>query len=346
MKRIFVTGGAGFIGSAVCRHLCRLGLTVLNVDKLTYAGNLDSLRDVAELPNYSFRQADICDRPTMEAAFASFAPDAIIHLAAETHVDRSIDSSAAFIRTNVDGTLTLLETARAYMRNAGAEHFRFLHVSTDEVYGSLGPEGAFTETSPYDPRSPYSASKASADHLVSAWGHTYGLPVLTSNTSNNFGPFQFPEKLVPLTILNAMEGRPIAVYGDGANVRDWLFVEDHAKALHMILAKGALGETYNIGSRNERTNLQVVHKICELLDAERPAGAPHAQHITFVTDRPGHDRRYAIDPSKAESVLGWRAEESFDAGLAKTVRWYLENEWWWRPLRANVHDGRRLGAPA
>lgn len=344
MKRILVTGGAGFIGSAVCRQLCAQGLDILNIDKLTYAGNLDSLRDVSPLPNYAFRQIDICDRAAIDQAFADFAPDGVMHLAAETHVDRSIDSASAFIRTNVDGTLNMLEAARAYMRAKGAEHFRFLHVSTDEVYGSLGKDGLFTETTPYDPRSPYSASKAAADHLVSAWGHTYGLPVLTSNTTNNYGPFQFPEKLIPLTILNALAGKPIQVYGDGANVRDWLYVDDHARALHMILTNGKIGETYNIGARNERTNIDLVRAICALLDVERPEGAPHARLITFVKDRPGHDQRYAIDPSKAEAVLGWGPAAPFDDGLAQTVRWYLQNEWWWRPLRENVHDGSRLGA--
>lgn len=345
--RLLVTGGAGFIGSALCRHLCTLDdVQVLNVDKLTYAGTLTSLRDIADRSNYRFVKADICDRAAMAAAFAEFQPDAVMHLAAETHVDRSIESPHDFAQTNIIGTLTLLDAARTYLRDAAKPNFRFLHVSTDEVYGSLGPEGEFVETTRYDPRSPYSASKAAADHFVRAWGHTYDLPVLVSNCSNNYGPYHFPEKLIPLTILNALEGLPIRVYGDGANVRDWLFVDDHARALHAIVTRGAAGETYNVGGRSERANLDVVKSICAILDTLRPEGAPYERHITFVPDRPGHDRRYAINCTKLERDLGWRAAESFESGLEKTVRWYLDNEWWWRPLRSKVYDGRRLGAPA
>lgn len=343
--RILVTGGAGFIGSAVCRDLVARGDDVLNVDKLTYAGNLQSLRDVETARNYSFMQSDIGDRAAMDAAFADFDPDAVIHLAAESHVDRSIDSAGAFIGTNIVGTFILLEAARKHLASARKPDFRFLHVSTDEVYGSLGDDGLFTETTAYDPRSPYSASKAASDHLVSAWGHTYGLPVLISNCSNNYGPYHFPEKLIPLAILNALEGKPVRVYGDGGNVRDWLFVEDHARALHTILLNGRVGQTYNVGGRSERKNIDVVRRVCAILDEMKPAGAPHAQHITFVEDRPGHDRRYAIDCSKLEDELGWRAQETFESGLAKTVHWYLDNDWWWRPLRGGVYDGRRLGAP-
>ncbi|MGE0742034.1 MAG: dTDP-glucose 4,6-dehydratase [Hyphomonadaceae bacterium] len=341
--KILITGGAGFIGSAVVRHLCAQGDEVLNVDKLTYAGNLNSLREVETAANYRFLQADICDRAAMDEAFASFMPDAVMHLAAESHVDRSIDAAGAFITTNIVGTFTLLEAARRYLHARPNAAFRFLHVSTDEVYGSLGDEGAFSEATPYDPRSPYSASKAASDHLVSAWGHTHAMPVLISNCSNNYGPFHFPEKLIPLAILNALEGKPVNVYGDGANVRDWLYVDDHARALRTILTRGGVGQTYNVGGRSERKNIDVVQKICALLDGLRPSGAPHARHIAFVKDRPGHDRRYAIDCSKIESELGWRAQESFDTGLEKTVRWYLDNEWWWKPLRERAYDGHRLG---
>lgn len=344
--RILVTGGAGFIGSALCRHLCAQGVDVLNVDKLTYAGNLDSLREVADRGNYQFLRADICDRTAMDLSFDDFAPDAVMHLAAESHVDRSIDAAGDFIDTNIVGTFVMLEAARRYWTRSGKQDFRFLHVSTDEVYGSLGPEGLFSETTPYDPSSPYSASKAAADHLASAWARTYGLPVVISNCSNNYGPFHFPEKLIPLIILNAMEGKPLPVYGDGANVRDWLYVEDHARALHLVVTKGEIGEKYNIGGASERSNIEVVRAICAILDQLRPGAAPHDQLIQFVADRPGHDRRYAIDCRKIEQELGWRAQESFESGLEKTVRWYLDNEWWWAPLRGGVYDGRRLGALA
>jgi dTDP-glucose 4,6-dehydratase len=345
--RLIVTGGAGFIGSAMCRHLVAdTDAEVINVDKLTYAGNLESLGDGASSPRYRFVKADICDEAAMESLFAQTSPTAVLHLAAESHVDRSITGSRSFIDTNIVGTYTLLETARRYwarLSGSSKENFRFLHVSTDEVYGSLGTCGLFSETTAYDPSSPYAASKAASDHLAIAWFRTYGLPVIVSNCSNNYGPYQFPEKLIPLTILNAFEGKPLPVYGDGSNVRDWLYVEDHAKALSLILQKGQPGETYNVGGRNERTNLEVVKGICSALDELSPNGGPHGQHITFVADRPGHDHRYAIDASKLERELGWRAEETFATGLAKTVRWYLENEWWWSPLRKKVYGGERIG---
>ena len=305
MSRVIVTGGAGFIGSAVVRLLAgQEGAEVLNVDKLTYAGNLETLRSVANLPNYRFEQADIVDRAAMDALFASFKPTHVMHLAAESHVDRSITGAADFIQTNIVGTFTLLEAARAYWSGLPADDkaaFRFLHVSTDEVYGSLGPEGFFEETTPYDPSSPYSASKAASDHLANAWLRTYGLPVVISNCSNNYGPFHFPEKLIPLIILNALDGKPLPVYGDGSNIRDWLFVEDHARALWTIVNTGRLGEKYNVGGRNERTNLSVVQTICDVLDELRPTGKPRRDLITFVTDRPGHDHRYAIDATKLET---------------------------------------------
>jgi dTDP-glucose 4,6-dehydratase len=341
--RILVTGGAGFIGSALVRHLCTTGAEVLNIDKLTYAGNLQSLREVASLPSYRFIQADICDRERMDAAFDGFEPDCVMHLAAESHVDRSIDAAGDFIETNVVGTFIMLEAARSYWTRSGKTGFRFLHVSTDEVYGSLGDQGRFTETTPYDPSSPYSASKAAADHLASAWARTYGLPVVISNCSNNYGPFHFPEKLIPLAILNALSGETVPVYGDGAQVRDWLHVEDHARALCLIATRGRPGEKYNVGGASEVANIEVVRRICAILDRLRPDGAPHARLIKHVEDRPGHDRRYAIDCSKTEREFGWAAQETFDSGLEKTVRWYLDNEWWWAPLRARVYDGRRLG---
>lgn len=347
MKRILVTGGAGFIGSAVVRHLAgECGVDVLNVDKLTYAGNLDSLRPVSNLPNYRFTRADIVDRGAMDELFATFRPDGVMHLAAESHVDRSITGSRDFIETNIVGTFTLLEAARAYWSGLDAEAqagFRFLHVSTDEVYGSLGPDGLFAETTPYDPSSPYSASKAASDHLAQAWMRTYGLPVVISNCSNNYGPFHFPEKLIPLVTLNALAGLPLPVYGRGDNIRDWLFVEDHARALWTILTTGRIGEKYNVGGRNERTNLEVVETICDVLDELRPVATPRRDLITFVTDRPGHDHRYAIDASKLETELGWRAREDFDSGIRRTVAWYLDNEWWWKPLREGVYGGERLG---
>lgn len=348
--RIIVTGGAGFIGSAVCRHLiAETSAEVLNLDKLTYAGNLQSLRAIENSPRYRFEQADICDAAALAKIFAGFKPDAVMHLAAESHVDRSITGAKTFIDTNIGGTFTLLEAARAYwsgLKGEARARFRFLNVSTDEVYGSLGEGGHFTETTPYDPSSPYSASKAAADHLASAWQRTYGLPVLISNCSNNYGPFHFPEKLIPLVILNALHGKELPVYGDGSHVRDWLFVEDHARALHRILTLGRVGETYNVGGRNERRNIDVVRAICRALDRARPGGGPHERLITFVEDRPGHDRRYAIDAGKLETELGWRAHETFETGIEKTVRWYLDNEWWWRPLRERVYAGERLGLAA
>ena len=345
--KILVTGGAGFIGSALCRYLITSTPdTVLNIDKLTYAANLHSLDPVARDPRYAFSQADICDRRAMDAAFAAFQPDAVMHLAAESHVDRSITGSSAFIDTNINGTYTLLEAARAYWDNLlpdRRESFRFLHISTDEVYGSLGDDGLFREDTPYDPSSPYSASKAASDHLVLAWHRTYGFPALISNCSNNYGPYQFPEKLIPLMILNARDGRPLPVYGDGCNVRDWLYVDDHVRALHHILQRGRLGEKYNVGGRNEQANIDVVHTVCDLLDGFVPGQESRRKLITFVTDRPGHDRRYAIDASKLETELGWRAHETFKTGLEKTVLWYLDNEAWWGPLRGDRYGGQRLG---
>jgi len=348
--KILVTGGAGFIGSALCRHLVgELGISVLNVDKLTYAANLESLRSICSHDAYQFIEADICDRAAMDVAFADFAPDAVIHLAAESHVDRSITGSDAFMQTNIIGTYSLLEAARAYWSALAGDRrdsFRFLHVSTDEVYGSLGADGLFVEQTRYDPSSPYSASKAASDHLALAWHRTYGLPVLISNCSNNYGPCQFPEKLIPLMILNARDGRPLPVYGDGQNVRDWLYVDDHARALHLIVTRGRPGETYNVGGRNEQSNLDVVTRICALMDGYLPDDAPHQKLITHVTDRPGHDQRYAIDASKLESELGWRASEDFASGIEKTLRWYLDNSAWWEPLRNSVYGGERLGLGA
>jgi len=342
--RFLVTGGAGFIGSAVARHLiAEVGAEVLVVDKLTYAGNRESLRPISNSPRFRFLQADIGDAAAMHAAFAEFQPDYVMHLAAESHVDRSITGSAPFIETNIVGTYVLLEAARDYWQKGKNAGFRFLHVSTDEVYGSLGDSGLFTETTRYDPSSPYSASKAASDHLATAWARTYGLPVVVSNCSNNYGPYHFPEKFIPLAILNALHGKEIPVYGQGLNVRDWLYVEDHARALHLIVTKGRIGETYNVGGRNERRNIDIVHRICALLDERRPSRTGHAQLIRFVADRPGHDHRYAIDASKLESELGWRAVENFDSGIEKTIAWYLDNEWWWRPLRENVYAGERLG---
>lgn len=343
--RIIVTGGAGFIGSALVRQLVADGHDVLTVDALTYAGTRASLREVETDPRHRFLHADICDRTAMEAAVADFRPERIMHLAAESHVDRSIAGAADFVRTNVVGTFTLLEAARGYwqaLEPAAKAAFRFLHVSTDEVYGSLGADGLFHEATPYDPSSPYSASKAASDHFAKAWHRTYGLPVVVSNCSNNYGPYHFPEKLIPLIILNALAGRPLPVYGAGENVRDWLYVEDHARALDLIAAKGRPGETYNVGGRNERRNIDVVRQICAVLDQCAPAGAPHDRLVAFVADRPGHDARYAIDATRLETELGWRARETFDTGIAKTVRWYLDNEWWWRPLRER-YDGERLG---
>lgn len=345
--RIIVTGGAGFIGSAVCRHLItKTDAHVVNLDKLTYAGNLESLRSVSGSSRYRFTKVDICDEASVRNVFDEVTPDAVLHLAAESHVDRSITGSRSFIDTNIVGTYTMLEAARRYwstLSGIAKDKFRFLHVSTDEVYGSLGAEGLFQESTAYDPSSPYAASKAASDHLAVAWHRTYGLPVVVSNCSNNYGPFHFPEKLIPLMILNALEGKPLPVYGDGSNVRDWLYVEDHAKALYLILQRGVPGETYNVGGRNERTNLQVVQDICTALDELRPGGGSHRRYITYVTDRPGHDHRYAIDASKLERELGWRAEETFASGLSKTVQWYLDNDWWWSPLREKVYAGERIG---
>ena len=346
MRNVLVTGGAGFIGSAVCRRLVGAGVNVLNLDALTYAGNLASLSTIDTAPNYRFAKVDVCDRRAVSEAFETFRPDHVIHLAAESHVDRSISGSDAFIRTNILGAVSMLEAARAYwlaLPPAKREGFRFLHVSTDEVYGSLGSDGLFVETTPYDPSSPYSASKAASDHLVSAWARTYGLPAVISNCSNNYGPYHFPEKLIPLVILNAIHGRPLPVYGAGENVRDWLYVEDHASALDLIARRGRVGERYNVGGRNERRNIDVVRAICAVLDRLRPTARPYEQLIAFVADRPGHDLRYAIDASKLERELGWRASETFDSGIEKTVRWYLDNEWWWRPLRDKVYAGERLG---
>ena len=345
--KVIVTGGAGFIGSALCRYLVGVrGWEVVNVDCLTYAANLRSLNPITNRPGYRFVEANICDRTAMDAVIAETQPDAIMHLAAESHVDRSITGSALFMQTNIMGTYTLLEATRAYWSGLAAPKrsaFRFLHVSTDEVYGSLQPGDFFVETTPYDPRSPYSASKAASDHLARAWRETYGLPTLTTNCSNNYGPYQFPEKLIPLVLLNALDGKPLPVYGDGLNERDWLYVDDHAKALTIAVERGEVGETYNIGGRAPRANLTVVEKICEALDALRPTARPRRELITFVTDRPGHDRRYAIDPTKIEQQLGWRSEETFESGIERTVRWYLDNEAWWRPLRAGIYSGERLG---
>lgn len=344
--RVLVTGGAGFIGSAVVRHLVlEKGYEVLNVDKLTYAGTLTSVQIVEKNPLYHFLQADICDEKAISKAISNFRPDRIMHLAAESHVDRSITGARDFVETNVLGTFTMLECARAYLQSLdapGRQAFRFLHVSTDEVYGSLGEDGLFEETTPYDPSSPYSASKAASDHLAKAWTRTYGMPIVVSNCSNNYGPFHFPEKLIPLMIISALEGKPLPVYGNGVNIRDWLFVEDHARALDIIAERGRIGETYNVGGRNERRNIDVVKRICTLMDELHPAGKPHESLITYVQDRPGHDARYAIDATKLENELGWKAQENFDTGIEKTVKWYLENEWWWGPLRNN-YDGTRLG---
>ena len=345
--RVIVTGGAGFIGSAVCRQfVLEHGWAVLNIDKLTYAANLRSLAAVSQQSRYRFIEADVCDDQALEQAFATFRPDAVVHLAAETHVDRSIVGSAEFVRSNLVGTHALLEAARRYWASLPQQErtgFRFIHVSTDEVYGSLGETGCFCETSPYDPRSPYAASKAGSDHLARAWYETYGLPVIISNCSNNYGPYHFPEKLIPLTIVNAIEGEPLPVYGDGQHVRDWLYVDDHVKALALVLTGGRPGEKYNVGGRSERPNLQVVEAICDILDELLPGSASRRELISFVEDRPGHDRRYGMDPTKIERELGWSSLETLESGLRKTVRWYIENRAWWEPLRRNVYAGERLG---
>ncbi len=344
-----MTGGAGFIGSAVVRHLVSdTPHEVLNLDKLTYAGNLDNLAPVAADPRYRFLHADICDAAAVGAAFASFRPDIVMHLAAESHVDRSIDGPAAFIHTNVTGTFTLLEAARRHhagLRGESRDRFRFHHISTDEVFGSLERDGFFREDTPYQPNSPYSASKAGSDHLVRAWNHTYGLPTVASNCSNNYGPYHFPEKLIPLVILNALEGKPLPVYGRGLNVRDWLYVEDHARALVVIATRGVIGESYNVGGWNERRNLDVVRAICELVDEAVPSAAIGRREdlITFVADRPGHDARYAIDAGKIKRELGWEPRETFETGLRKTVRWYLDHPDWWGRIRSGVYRGERLG---
>lgn len=352
LKRFLVTGGAGFIGSAVVRHIIReTPHQVLVVDKLTYAGNLDSLAPVSNDPRYGFLRADIADHARMREAFESFAPDAVMHLAAESHVDRSIDGPGEFIQTNVVGTFALLQEALRYWRALPAERgraFRFHHISTDEVFGSLGEDGLFCETTAYDPRSPYSASKAASDHLVRAWHHTYGLPVIVTNCSNNYGPYHFPEKLIPLMIINALEGLKLPVYGKGANVRDWLYVEDHARALVTAVLDGAVGATYCIGGRNEKTNLDVVETICALMDELAPNAklGARASLINFVADRPGHDLRYAIDAAKISSELGWEPRETFESGLRKTVEWYLANRSWWERIRSGVYRGERLGVVA
>lgn len=349
---ILVTGGAGFIGSAVVRRLiAQRGSAVVNADKLTYAGNLESLACLAGDERYRFAHVDICDQSAIRELFASCAPSAVMHLAAESHVDRSIDAPAAFVQTNVVGTLVMLQEAQRHwetLRGEAREKFRFLHVSTDEVFGSLGPDGLFDEESPYQPNSPYSASKAGADHLVRAWHHTFGLPTLTSNCSNNYGPFHFPEKLIPLTIINALEGRRLPVYGRGENVRDWLFVDDHADALLTILERGVPGEVYCVGGRNERRNIDVVRAICSLLDelAPSPEIGVRSRLIEFVVDRPAHDSRYAIDPSKIERELGWRAQTTFEDGLRATVQWYLDNRPWWERVRSGKYRGERLGLGA
>ncbi|MEM1159312.1 MAG: dTDP-glucose 4,6-dehydratase [Pseudomonadota bacterium] len=361
--KLLVTGGAGFIGSAVVRLAIARGHEVINLDALTYAACLENVASVAESPNYTFVKADIRDRAALEDIFAAHAPQAVMHLAAESHVDRSIDGPDAFIETNITGTYNMLQAARTFWEGQGRpESFRFHHISTDEVFGSLGPAeeggGQFTEETPYDPRSPYSASKAASDHLVRAWAETYGLPVVLTNCSNNYGPYHFPEKLIPVVILNALAGKPLPIYGDGSNVRDWLYVEDHADALLLVLEKGREGRSYNIGGENERSNLELVRTLCAILDELRPKAAPsgseavgrekpsYADQITFVTDRPGHDARYAIDPARIRDELGWRPSVTVEEGLRRTVAWYLENEPWWRALQDRKGVGMRLGVTA
>lgn len=343
--KILVTGGAGFIGSSVVRLAISRGASVVNVDAVTYAACLNNVANVADHPNYAFEQVDIRDREALVDVFSTHTPDAVMHLAAESHVDRSIDAPADFIETNITGTFNMLEAARSYWQAQGRPvTFRFHHVSTDEVFGSLGRTGMFKETTPYDPRSPYSASKASSDHLVRAWHETFGLPIVLTNCSNNYGPFQFPEKLIPLVILNALMGKPIPIYGDGENIRDWLHVEDHADALLLVLEQGAVGRSYNIGGENERTNLELVKTLCAILDRLSPRDrGSYTELITFVTDRPGHDARYAIDPARIRDELGWRPSVTVEGGLEKTVHWYLDNEDWWRPLLNRSGFGQRLG---
>jgi dTDP-glucose 4,6-dehydratase len=350
--RVLVTGGAGFIGSAVVRRLVRhTDWHVVTLDKLTYAGNLESLAEALDHPRHRFHRADICDRAAVDRILADEQPDAILHLAAESHVDRSIDGAAPFIQTNIVGTWTLLEAALAYWRGlsgAAKDRFRFQHISTDEVFGSLGPDGFFTEETPYRPNSPYAASKASSDHLVRAWHHTYGLPTLATNCSNNYGPYHFPEKLIPLIIIRALRGESLPVYGKGENVRDWLHVEDHAEALLAVLERGRIGETYNVGGHAERRNIDVVRGICAVLDELAPdaQGRPHARLIAFVTDRPGHDLRYAIDPARIEREIGWKPRHTFESGLRETVRWYLDNRPWWERVMSGAYRGERIGLSA
>ena len=346
--RVLITGGAGFIGSAVARRFIQASDDrILILDKLTYAGNLDSLQPIATSDRYGFVRADICDRDAVGRAFDAFEPDVVMHLAAESHVDRSIDGPGQFIQTNVVGAFTMLDAALAYWRKLDTQRaraFRFMHISTDEVFGTLGAEGLFREDTPYAPNSPYSASKAGSDHLVRAWRETYGLPTIVTNCSNNYGPYHFPEKLIPLVVLNAIEGKPLPVYGKGENVRDWLYVDDHAAALMLVARKGEVGESYNVGGRNEMKNIDVVHSICDLLDEMRPrAQGSYREQITFVHDRPGHDLRYAIDSAKIERELGWRPTETFETGLRKTVSWYLDNKPWWQAIRSGAYRGERLG---
>ncbi|RWR08122.1 dTDP-glucose 4,6-dehydratase [Paenirhodobacter populi] len=348
--KLLVTGGAGFIGSAVVRLAIARGHSVVNLDALTYAACLDNVASVADSPDYAFEKADIRDRAALDAVFDKHRPDAVMHLAAESHVDRSIDGPGDFIQTNITGTFNMLEAARRYWTARGKpEAFRFHHISTDEVFGSLpnDPSVKFTEDTPYDPRSPYSASKASSDHLVRAWHETYGLPVVLTNCSNNYGPFHFPEKLIPVVILNALAGKPLPIYGNGANIRDWLYVEDHADALLLVVEKGEVGRSYNIGGENERTNLELVKTLCAILDKKRPkTGGSYADQITFVTDRPGHDARYAIDPTRIRTELGWKPSVTVEEGLERTVDWYLANEAWWKPLQTRAGVGQRLGTKA
>ena len=345
--KLLVTGGAGFIGSAVVRLAIARGHGVVNLDALTYAACLDNVAEAAQSPLYAFEHANICDRPALDRIFTTHQPDAVMHLAAESHVDRSIDGPGTFIETNINGTYHLLEAARAYWQGKGKpDTFRFHHISTDEVFGSLGPTGQFSETTPYDPRSPYSASKAASDHLVRAWAETYGLPVVLTNCSNNYGPYHFPEKLVPVVILRALAGEPIPIYGKGENVRDWLFVEDHADALLTVLQKGTIGRSYNIGGENEARNIDLVRMICAIMDAKRPKATSYADQISFVADRPGHDLRYAIDPSRMVNELGWHPSVTLQQGLERTVQWYLDNESWWRALLSRAGVGQRLGINA